>query len=264
MIVMIKKSIFTVETSYFYTAMVCILLMIALQPAVKAQNKVLVLTERGGQHASFTDTALEWLRKTGDKEGFQIEEINTPKKINKAYLAQFSTIIQLDYPPYTWSKEAEDAFVDYVEKGKGGWVGFHHAGLLGEFDGYPLWQWFSDFLGGIRFKNYIAKTTSGTVYVEVPTHPVMEGVNPHFLIPNDEFYTFDKSPRSKVQVLAHVDENSYQPPSDIIMGDHPVVWSNPNVKAPNVYFLIGHSGSLFASADFTKMFHNAILWSMKK
>jgi trehalose utilization protein len=61
----------------------------------------------------------------------------------------------------------------------------------------PLWQWFSDFLGGIRFKNYIAKTASATVYVEDKKHPVMKGVNPHFLIPNDEFYTFDKSPREK-------------------------------------------------------------------
>lgn len=240
------------------------LLLGGLVLTAQAQTKVLVLTERGGQHASFTDTALEWLKKTGEKDGFQIEEINNPKKITKEYLAQFKTIIQLDYPPYTWSKEAEDAFIDYIEKGKGGWVGFHHAGLLGEFDGYPLWQWFSDFLGGIRFKNYIAKTASATVYVEDKKHPVMKGVNPHFLIPNDEFYTFDKSPREKTHVLARVDEDSYQPPSDIKMGDHPVIWSNPRVKARNVYFLIGHSGSLFASADFTTMFSNAIHWSIEK
>ena len=40
-------------------------------------------------------------------------------------------------PPYTWPKEAEDAFVKYIEEGRGGWIGFHHATLLGEFDGYP-------------------------------------------------------------------------------------------------------------------------------
>jgi type 1 glutamine amidotransferase len=44
----------------------------------------------------------------------------------------------------------------------------------------------------------------------------------------------------------------------------PVIWSNPRVKARNVYFLIGHSGSLFASADFTTMFSNAIHWSHRK
>jgi len=263
---MFKKRLGTrLEKSTIKTSLLLFFFFMACQlSSVQAQMKVLVLTERGGQHASFTDTALEWLRKTGEKEGFVIEEINNPKKINKEYLAQFKTIIQLDYPPYTWSKEAEDAFVDYIEQGKGGWVGFHHAGLLGEFDGYPMWQWFSDFLGGIRFKNYIAKTASATAYVEDKKHPVMKGVNAHFLVPNDEFYTFDKSPRKNVKVLASVDEDSYQPYSDIKMGDHPIIWTNPNVKARNVYFLIGHSGSLFASADFTKMFNNAIQWSAGK
>jgi type 1 glutamine amidotransferase len=84
------------------------------------------------------------------------------------------------------------------------------------------------------------------------------------LIPNDEFYVFDKNPRPHVKVLAHVDEDSYQPVSTIKMGDHPIIWSNPKVKARNVYFLIGHSGSLFASKDFTTMFRNAILWAGSK
>ncbi|WP_312339380.1 ThuA domain-containing protein [Sphingobacterium sp.] len=241
------------------------ILAIGTIPCLNAQTKqvfdVLVLTERGGQHASFTDTGLAWLKETGEKEGFRVTEINTTEKMTKDYLAKFKVIIQLDYPPYRWTKEAENAFIDYIEHGRGGWVGFHHAALLGEFDGYKMWDWFSNFMGGIRFKNYIAKMASATVYVEDQTHPVMKGVNPHFLIPNDEFYTFDKSPRPNVKVLAHVDEGSYQPVSDIKMGDHPVIWSNTAVKARNVYFLIGHSGSLFASKDFKTMFTNAILWA---
>jgi len=75
---------------------------------------------------------------------------------------------------------------------------------------------------------------------------------------------FDKNPRANVKVMAHVDEDSYQPISDIKMGDHPIIWSNPAVKARNVYFLFGHSGSLFASRDFTTMFNNAIIWARNK
>ena len=226
--------------------------------------KVLVLTERGGQHGGFTDAGLRWLAAEGVKGNFSITEINNARNITEAYLSQFSLVIQLDFPPYTWPKEAEDAFVKYIEEGRGGWIGFHHATLLGEFDGYPMWQWFSDFMGGVRFKNYIAPLADGTLIVEDKQHPVMKDVPASFVVPDDEWYTYDKSPRPNVHVLANVDESSYTPASDIKMGDHPVVWVNESKKARNVYFQIGHSSKLYETEGFTTMFRNAINWTLER
>lgn len=226
--------------------------------------KVLVLTERGGQHGGFTDAGLRWLAAEGAKGNFSITEINNARNITEAYLSQFSLVIQLDFPPYTWPKEAEDAFVKYIEEGHGGWIGFHHATLLGEFDGYPMWQWFSDFMGGVRFKNYIAPLADGTLIVEDEQHPVMKGVPASFVVPDDEWYIYDKSPRPNVHVLANVDESSYTPASDIKMGDHPVVWVNESKKARNVYFQIGHSSKLYETEGFTTMFRNAINWTLER
>ena len=226
--------------------------------------KVLVLTERGGQHGGFTDAGLRWLAAEGVKGNFSITEINNARNITEAYLSQFSLVIQLDFPPYTWPKEAEDAFVKYIEEGRGGWIGFHHATLLGEFDGYPMWQWFSDFMGGVRFKNYIAPLADGTLIVEDKQHPVMKDVPASFVVPDDEWYTYDKSPRPNVHVLANVDESSYTPASDIKMGDHPVVWVNEGKKARNVYFQIGHSSKLYETEGFTTMFRNAINWTLER
>lgn len=226
--------------------------------------KVLVLTERGGQHGGFTDAGLRWLAAEGVKGNFSITEINNARNITEAYLSQFSLVIQLDFLPYTWPKEAEDAFVKYIEEGRGGWIGFHHATLLGEFDGYPMWQWFSDFMGGVRFKNYIAPLADGTLIVEDKQHPVMKDVPASFVVPDDEWYTYDKSPRPNVHVLANVDESSYTPASDIKMGDHPVVWVNESKKARNVYFQIGHSSKLYETEGFTTMFRNAINWTLER
>ena len=226
--------------------------------------KVLVLTERGGQHGGFTDAGMRWLAAESAKGNFSITEINNARNITEAYLSQFSLVIQLDFPPYTWPKEAEDAFVKYIEEGRGGWIGFHHATLLGEFDGYPMWQWFSDFMGGVRFKNYIAPLANGTLIVEDKQHPVMKDVPASFVVPDDEWYTYDKSPRPNVHVLANVDESSYTPASDIKMGDHPVVWVNESKKARNVYFQIGHSSKLYETEGFTTMFRNAINWTLER
>lgn len=226
--------------------------------------KALVLTERGGQHENFVVAALDWLGKLAAEKNFEMKVINHANDINEEMLSQYKVVIQLNYPPYTWNDTAKAAFVKYIEEGRGGWVGFHHATLLGEFDGYQMWDWFSGFMGGIRFQNYIAATTSAKVYVEDKNHPVMMGVSPSFIVEGDEWYTFNKDPRPNVHVLASVDESSYNPPSDIKMGDHPVVWINENKKARNVYFLMGHDPALLKNNDFTRMVSNAIFWASGK
>ena len=120
-------------------------------------------------------------------------------------------------------------------------------------------------MGGIRFKDYIATFVTGTVTVEAPDHPVMRGVPSPFVIRDEEWYTYDKSPRPNVKVLATVDESTYKPDSEQKMGgDHPVIWSNENVKARNVYIFMGHRAEHFQNPVFTQLFHNAILWAAQK
>lgn len=226
--------------------------------------KALVLNEGGGQHGPFTAKAMEWLRGYAAANGFAITELRNANPITAGFLDSYAVVIQLDFPPYTWPEAAEKAFESYIDEGKGGWVGFHHATLLGEFDGYGLWQWFSDFMGGIVFKNYIAPLADGTVTVEDAGHPVMAGVPATFTLLDDEWYTYNVSPRPNVRVLASVDEDSYSPASDIRMGDHPVVWVNPSKRARNVYFQFGHSPKLFQSEAFVRLFSNAISWAIGK
>lgn len=229
------------------------------------QRRVLVLTESAGQHKAFSDAALKWLVDESAVQNLQIQVLNSARLLAQPEVLQRTDlVIQLDFPPYTWPDEAQRLFTDYIEEGRGGWIGFHHATLLGEFDGYPLWQWFSDFMGGIRFQNYIAPLADGRVIVEEAEHPVMKNVAPDFVLQDDEWYTYDHSPRPNVRVLARVDEDSYSPASDIRMGDHPVVWVNETKKARNVYFQMGHSPKLFRSVDFTTMLHNAISWTLNK
>lgn len=244
--------------------MAAILFLTAFQAFAQSDTNrfhALVLAERGGQHEAFVVAALEWLKAEATNDNFTMDVFENPDKFTKPFLANYQLIIQLNYPPYRWSDEAKAAFQDYIELGRGGWVGFHHATLLGEFDGYPMWPWFSDFMGGIRFKNYIAKRVSGDVVVEDKSHPAMKGLPPTFVVGEEEWYTFDKDPRPNVHVLAHVDEASYQPSSDIKMGDHPVIWTNEKMKARNIYILMGHHPTLLKNTNYTTLFHNAILWA---
>jgi type 1 glutamine amidotransferase len=226
--------------------------------------RVIALAERGGIHKPFVDAAKIWLGKLARENDFTVDCVEDTEKIDDAFLAKYNLFIQLNYPPYMWTETAKAAFINYIEHGKGGWIGFHHATLLGEFDGYQMWPWFHQFMGGVRFKNYIASFVTGTVTVEDASHPVMKDVHSPFVIENEEWYTYDTSPRPNVHVLASVDEKTYTPSTDIKMGDHPVIWTNEHYKARNIYIFMGHRPEHFDNPAFTKIFRNSIFWAAGK
>ncbi len=250
-----------------FTALILTAVILAFTaPPIQAQTAsprfhALILTERGGIHGPFVDAALIWFKTESQRDNFTYDIFTNTDQFNKPFLAKYQVFIQLNYPPYRWTDEAKAAFIDYIENGRGGWVGLHHASLLGEFDGYQMWPWFSDFLGGIRFKDYIAKRVTGTVVIEDTNHPCFAGMPPKFVVHEEEWYTWDKDPRPNVHVLAHVDESSYQPYSDIKMGDHPIIWTNEKMKARNVYIQMGHHPTLFDNDNYKMLLRNSILWA---
>lgn len=238
---------------------------VSLEP-LNAQEKapkfrVIAIAEHGGIHKPFVDRAKIWLDQFAAKNNFAVDYIEDTAKIDDALLAQYKLFLQLNYPPYGWTDQAQAAFIEYIDKGRGGWLGFHHATLLGEFDGFQIWPWFYDFMGGIRFKSYIATFVTATAQIEDPNHPAMAGIASPFTIRDEEFYTYDKSPRPNVHVLASVDEKTYTPDTDIKMGDHPIVWTNEHKKGRNIYIFVGHRPEHFDNEAFIRLFENSIFWA---
>lgn len=212
----------------------------------------------------YSKAAVLWLDKLAADSNFSIDFIQGTDSIDDNFLAKYQLFIQLDYPPYAWKDRAVKAFERYITEGKGGWIGFHHASLLGEFDGYPLWQWFSVFMGDIIYKNYIPTFVGATVNVEDTKHPVMQNIPSSFIIEKEEWYIYNKSPRANVHVIASVDESTYNPGSDIKMGDHPVIWTNLKYPARNIYIFMGHSPDLFNNPAYTAIFRHSIFWAAAK
>ncbi len=227
----------------------------------KPKFRVVALAEHDGIHRPFVNAAKVWLDKLATESNFSIDYMENTEKMDDAFLSHYQLFIQLDYPPYSWTPTAMAAFVKYIEEGRGGWIGFHHATLLGEFDGYKMWPWFSQFMGDIRFTNYIPKFATATVIVEDASHPALKNLGGSFVVKDEEWYTYNKSPRPNVRVLARVDEDTYSPGTSTKMGDHPVVWTNEHYKARNIYIFMGHRPEHFQNPAFTTLFHDSILWA---
>jgi hypothetical protein len=114
------------------------------QSAAPVRYRLIALAESGhGLHQGFVDAAFEFLEKTGAKEGFAVDYIRTTDPITDEYLALHKLFVQLNYPPYRWTPMAEAAFKKAMEQGTIGYIGFHHATLLGKFDGFEMSPFFT-------------------------------------------------------------------------------------------------------------------------
>lgn len=219
-------------------------------------------------HRPYVEAAKIWLGKLAADSGFTVSYLESPNTITDDMLSKVDIIWQMNYTPFRWSASAKAAFEKYMEEGRGGWLGDHHATLYGSAVTNEKWPYFFDLIGGINYKNYISKFASGNVRVEDSAHPVLKGVPATFKVTTEEWYIWDKSPRPKVHVLANVDENSYKfadpAESGIKMGDHPVVWTNESFKARNLYVFMGHHPNLFDNAAYTTLLRNAIMWVADK
>ena len=184
--------------------------------------------------------------------------LESPNTITDTMLSNVDVIWQMNYTPFRWNAAAKAALEKYLDGGKGGWLGDHHASLYGSAVTNETWPWFDDnLLGGINYKNYVSKFASGIVRVEDAAHPVLKNVPANFPITTEEWYIWDRSPRARVHVLASVDESTYEfvdaSQSGIRMGDHPVIWTNDRLRARNLYIFMGHHPNLFANAAYTTL-----------
>ncbi len=172
---------------------------------------VIALAEKSGIHKPFVDAAKVWLAQEAVRDHFTVDYIEDTKPIDDAFLSRYQLFIQLNFPPYNWTPTAAAAFERYIDEGRGGWIGFHHATLLGHFDGFAYGHGSPTLWAAFGSQDYIATFATGTVHVEDTHHPAMQSLPASFRIENEEWYTWDKDPRPNVHVLATVDENSYTP-----------------------------------------------------
>jgi len=72
----------------------------------------------------------------------------------------------------------------------------------------------------------------------------------------EEFYTFQDNPRSRVDVLLHLD-----PASVGATGDYPLAWAH-SVGAGRAYYnALGHFPETWRDARFQRMLTSAVAWT---
>jgi uncharacterized protein len=181
---------------------------------------------------------------------------------NSTDLSRFQAAVWNNTSGDVLTPDQKQAFRNYMENG-GGFVGIHGAGGDPRYE----WRWYVETLIGAEFKGH-------------PLHPQFQRAVIHIEDPNDvtmrelptewsrvdEWYSFEKGPRSKgAKVLATLDERTYSPKmfwKDIRMGaDHPIIWKHCVGRGRAFYSALGHSASTYREPLHLKELENGMAWA---
>lgn len=165
-------------------------------------------------------------------------------------MAQYQVVIFLNTTGDILNEAQQAAFERFVQGG-GGFVGVHSATDT-EYD----WPWYGRLVGA-----YFAghpPVQPATVEVIDRTHP-STAVLPSIWQRRDEWYDFQSAPAADVNVLALVDEDSYD---GATMGEpHPIAWHHVYDGGRAWYTGMGHTGETYDEPLFREHLWGGIRWA---
>jgi type 1 glutamine amidotransferase len=177
---------------------------------------------------------------------------------NRRQLKVFDAVVWNNVSGDVLTTPQRQALKAYLQSG-GGFAGFHGSG------GDPVywWDWYADDLLRARFIGHPGSPQfqSARVIVEQPGRGVAEGL-PSSWTMTEEWYSFAASPRSKgVHVIARLDEATYTPGAELMMGDHPIAWTSCLGNGRSFYSAIGHRPENYAEPNSLRLLENGIAWA---
>ena len=154
----------------------------------------------------------------------------------------------------------KEALKEYIHTG-GGLVTIHTGPYT-----MQEWPWFNNLVGACFIGH--PPVQQGKLIIEDLTHPSTGFLDDTVMLWTEEWYSFDRSPRSSAHVIMSVDENSYDVDDNrwfegVIqrMGDHPVAWYHDNEGGRFFQTALGHEASAYQNEFMRKHIVGAILWA---
>jgi len=226
---------------------------------------ILVFSKTNGyRHVDAIGGATVAISSIVEDQGLSVLFTENGAAFHPEYLSRFRATVWNNTSGDVLNAAQKDAFRSYIENG-GGFVGLHGAG--GDFR--YAWRWYVETLIGAQFSGHtlFPQTPRATVRIETRNDPATKDM-PGEWLRSDEWYSFDKSPRSNgATVLATVDETTYSPRmavKNIRMGpDHPVVWKHQVGRGRAFYSALGHTADSYHDPNYVALLKGAIVWAAR-
>jgi type 1 glutamine amidotransferase len=204
-------------------------------------TNILVFSKTAGFRHDAIPAGIAAIQQLGAANGFSVTATEDAGQFTTANLAQYQAVVFLSTTGDVLNAAQQTAFEQYIASGKG-YVGVHAAADT-EYD----WPWYGGLVGAY-FQSHPA-IQQANVRVEDRTNASTAHL-PQTWTRSDEWYNYRTNPRSRVRVLASLDEASYSGGS---MGDHPITWCQNYGGGRAWYTGLGHTQQSYSEANFTRM-----------
>jgi len=222
----------------FYAAQIALL-------AADADFRILVFSKTLlYRHASITN-GVAMLKKLGSENSFTVDATEDANVFTPSNLVRYKVVVFLSTSGDVLDQAQQNAFRNFVESG-GGFVAIH-AAVAGKLATEGDWPWYSQ-LFCTEFDNHKV-IERATVIIEDRANISVAHLPEHWSRV-DEWYNFAATPRSKVNIIASLDEKSFH--GGTMGSDHPVVWTRTIGKGRLWYTALGHTEESYTEPEFIK------------
>ena len=196
------------------------------------------------------------IRELGAKYDFAVDATEDSAAFSPTNLVRYQVVILLSVTGDVWNQEQQLAFKEYILAGGG--VAAIHGSLFGPLACADNWAWYGEMFC-CAFTNHSA-VQQAVVLREDSKHLSTLGL-PSRWKRSDEWYNFTGNPRSCAQILATVDESTYQGGK---MGkDHPIAWCRPVGLGRLWYTAMGHTETSYSEPLFRQHLLGGIRYAAK-
>jgi uncharacterized protein len=241
-----------------------ILLLFLVIFSSAAQDKkinVLVFSKTMGYRHNSISTGIKMMSDLAQERNWILTTTENSDLFTPDFLKTFDVVVFLNSTSDVLNDQQQKNFEAFMNTGKG-FVGIHAAADC-EYD----WPWYGQ-LNGAFFRTH-PPAQPGTVIFENTDHPTMapfKGMKTYRTL--DEWYSFKENPRTKVHVLARLDETSLDAATlkddKWKMGDHPLIWYQENGNIRSFYTVFGHTPEAFQDPKIFEHIGCAVDWVAKR
>ena len=218
------------------------------------QISVLVFSKTAGYRHESIEAGKKAMEKMAKEKEWNVTFSEDSSLFNSIDLAQFDVLFFLNTTGDILNEEQQNAMKSFLTKGKG-FVGTHSA-----TDTEKDWEWYVDLLGA-SFASH-PEQQKATLHINKSFgHSSIEHLENEEEF-YDEWYNFKKPVAQYVNVLAMLDEDSYEGKQ---MGmEHPIIWYHIYQGAKVFYTGLGHTVASYSDKRLLKQIEEAIEWAADK
>lgn len=228
-------------------------------PIFSQQFNALLFTKTNGYHHESIIEGVSVVRQLAKEHYFTLEWHENAEVFNDQKLEEFDLIIFLSTSGNILNDNQKNAFVKFIQSGKG-FVGIHSASNTEE-----EWDWYTKMIG--RIFHIHPDIQTGELSVHDSNFPGMERMPKSFYW-TDEWYEFTEEKIEGINYLLTVDENTYNPIAEWDdregsgMGEfHPISWYHEYDGGRAFYTSLGHMPATYNDILFQQHIYGGIYWA---